>query len=145
MKGIIRNHFEKGIRSQYNLLNDEARILTDEIISTSADSRKLSTAITALDPEDIAIVTNTLSGFNNLNYHMFKSGESYIEGCESCNDPNDPHLENNNTPETSCHTLAHCPKFALLREEIFGTHYLNIKQVARNSKPLSLLKKYAPS
>ena len=89
-------------------------------------------------PKNIAILTKTLSGFNNLNYHTYNTGESYIQECEFC--------EEEKTEETANHIITECIKFNKERYHIFNDIKIKNEEIcASNQTTTNLHNKHLES
>lgn len=72
-----------------------------------------------LSRPDISLVTGILTGHNRLNYHLNKIGIKSEPDCDMCGAAR----------ETSEHFIRSCPAFALIRNKIFGNHYLMAEEI----------------
>ena len=67
------------------MISKKATEITNILLeNVNHDRRKLAKAVTNLNKEDISILTKTITGKNNLNYHLYNIGYSYTQDCTYC-------------------------------------------------------------
>ena len=82
---------------------------------------KITNTVTALPINQIKILTKTVTGHNNMKYHLEKIGYAYDNDCTYCS-PKDEIKKDGEIyeEETSSHIICDCIAFSNQRLEIYG-------------------------
>ena len=106
------------------------------LIATKHNIKKLASNILKLNIEDIKILTKTISGHNNLNYHLNTTGFAPSKHCPHC-----PPVAGIHDYETYTYILCECPAFSRTRQTHYGKTSLEEKELNQKSNIDSTIRK----
>ena len=129
----IKNYYTNNLIIRWNgtKLSKQTKILITILIgAANNDIKKLYKRVTSLNIKNIKTLIKTVTGHNNLKYHLEKTGYAYDNDCTYCS-PEEKYKKYGEIyeEETALHILCDCIAFTKTRIETYGKPYIKPQEL----------------